>query len=111
MTADLEVINVGRWPHAEHQASRLDDEWVKWQADRTHVDKVLARAGMFQGVEPGAVSALTAELHPVDFKSGHTVFVEGEPGERRRHPRMWASAASRACSGHVALRGERLYFM
>ncbi|MDT5162543.1 MAG: family transcriptional regulator, cyclic receptor protein, partial [Mycobacterium sp.] len=82
MTADPEVINVGRWPHAEHQASRLDDEWVKWQADRTHVDKVLARAGMFQGVEPGAVSALTAELHPVDFKSGHTVFVEGEPGDR-----------------------------
>jgi CRP-like cAMP-binding protein len=37
---------------------------------------------MFQGVEPRAVSALTAGLHPVDFPSGHTVFVEGEPGDR-----------------------------
>src|SRR5258707_15545778 len=82
MTADPEVINIGRLPHAEHHPSRLDDEWVKWQADRAHVDKVLARAGMFQGAEPRAVSALTAELHPVDFRSGHSVFVEGEPGDR-----------------------------
>jgi len=82
MTVDPEVINIGLWPHAGHHASRLDDEWVKWQADRASVDKVLARAGMFQGVEPRAVSALTAELHPVDFPSGHTVFVEGEPGDR-----------------------------
>ena len=82
MTVDPEVINIGLWPHAGHHASRLDDEWVKWQADRAHVDKVLARAGMFQGVDPRAVSALTADLHPVDFRSGHTVFVEGEPGDR-----------------------------
>ncbi len=82
MTVDPEVINIGHSPHAGHHASRLDDEWVKWQADRGHVDKVLARAGMFQGVEPRAVSALTADLHPVDFPSGHTVFVEGEPGDR-----------------------------
>ncbi|MDT5246797.1 MAG: family transcriptional regulator, cyclic receptor protein, partial [Mycobacterium sp.] len=82
MTVNPEVINIGLWPRASHHASRLDDEWAKWQADRTSVDNVLARAGMFQGVEPRAVSALTAELHPVDFPSGHTVFVEGEPGDR-----------------------------
>ena len=82
MTADPEVINIGLSPHAGQRASRLDDEWVKWQADGTHVDKILAGAGMFQGVEPRAVSALTAELHPVDFPSGYTVIVEGEPGDR-----------------------------
>ena len=82
MTVDPEVINIGHWPRARHHASRLDDEWAKWQADRASVDNVLARAGMFQGVEPSAVFALTAELHPVHFRSGHTVFVEGEPGDR-----------------------------
>jgi CRP/FNR family cyclic AMP-dependent transcriptional regulator len=82
MTADPEVITIGPRTHAGHYASRLDDEWGKWQADRANIDKVLARAVMFQGVEPGAVSALTAQLHPVDFPSGHTVFVEGEPGDR-----------------------------
>ena len=33
-------------------------------------------------VEPSAVSALTRQLHPVDFPCGHTVFAEGEPGDR-----------------------------
>jgi len=46
------------------------------------VDEILARAGIFQGVEPGAVAALTKQLQPVDFPRGHTVFAEGEPGDR-----------------------------
>ena len=46
------------------------------------MDEILARAGIFQGVEPSAVSALTKQLQPVDFPRGHTVFAEGEPGER-----------------------------
>jgi CRP/FNR family cyclic AMP-dependent transcriptional regulator len=82
MTVDPEVIDIGLWPRVGHHASRLDDEWANWQANRASVDKVLARAGMFQGVEPSAVSALASELRPVDFRSGHTVFVEGEPGDR-----------------------------
>src|SRR3981189_1777346 len=49
---------------------------------RGNVDEILARAGIFQGVEPTAVSALTKQLHPVDFPRGHTVFAEGEPGDR-----------------------------
>ena len=44
------------------------------------MDEILARAGIFQGVEPTAVSALTKQLQPVDFPRGHTVFAEGEPG-------------------------------
>src|SRR5258708_11972349 len=52
------------------------------QLKRGNVDEILARAGIFQGVEPTAVSALTKQLHPVDFPRGHTVFAEGEPGDR-----------------------------
>ena len=46
------------------------------------MDEILARAGIFQGVEPTAVAALTKQLQPVDFPRGHTVFAEGEPGDR-----------------------------
>lgn len=46
------------------------------------MDEILARAGIFQGVEPSAIAALTKQLQPVDFPRGHTVFAEGEPGDR-----------------------------
>jgi CRP-like cAMP-binding protein len=46
------------------------------------VDEILCRAGIFQGVEPNAVSALINQLLPVDFPSGHHVFAQGEPGDR-----------------------------
>jgi CRP/FNR family transcriptional regulator, cyclic AMP receptor protein len=46
------------------------------------VEEVLARSGMFQGAPPSAVSALTQQLHSINFPRGHTVFVEGEPGDR-----------------------------
>ena len=46
------------------------------------MDEILARAGIFQGVGPSAVSALTKQLRPVDFPRGHSVFAEGEPGDR-----------------------------
>jgi CRP/FNR family transcriptional regulator, cyclic AMP receptor protein len=46
------------------------------------VDEILSRAGIFQGVEPRAVSALITQLQPVDFPRGHTVFTQSEPGDR-----------------------------
>ncbi|OZC83902.1 Crp/Fnr family transcriptional regulator [Rhodococcus sp. 06-412-2C] len=46
------------------------------------MDNELLRAGIFQGVEPSAVSALTEKLEPVDFPRGHVVFTEGDPGDR-----------------------------
>jgi CRP-like cAMP-binding protein len=46
------------------------------------VDEILARADIFQGVEPSAVFALIKQLQRVDFPRGHTVFAEGEPGDR-----------------------------
>jgi CRP-like cAMP-binding protein len=45
-------------------------------------DAILARSGIFQGVEASAVGALVAQLHTVDFPRGHTIFGEGEPGDR-----------------------------
>jgi CRP/FNR family transcriptional regulator, cyclic AMP receptor protein len=57
------------------------DDRLMWQLGRD-VDEILARGGLFQGVEPGAVSALTKQLHPMDFPRGHTMFAEGEPGDR-----------------------------
>jgi Cyclic nucleotide-binding domain len=49
---------------------------------RGDVDEVLAGTGLFQGIEPSAVSALTKQLRQVDFPRGHTLFVEGQPGDR-----------------------------
>ncbi|GAA1015690.1 cAMP-activated global transcriptional regulator CRP [Nocardiopsis tropica] len=46
------------------------------------MEEVLARAGIFQGVEPSAIEALTKDLHEVDYPRGHVIFSEGEPGDR-----------------------------
>jgi CRP-like cAMP-binding protein len=91
MPADAEVISgpdtswLGRqWQtaHPEYLDRNEVDVWAKRQADRAGVDEILARAGIFHGVEPEAVSALTDQLHHVNFPSGHRVFAEGEPGDR-----------------------------
>ncbi|MDQ4010740.1 MAG: Crp/Fnr family transcriptional regulator [Actinomycetota bacterium] len=42
----------------------------------------LIRAGIFQGVDPSAVQALSATLEPVSFPRAHVIFAEGEPGDR-----------------------------
>lgn len=46
------------------------------------VDDVLARAAVFQGVDPVAVAALSSQLQQVSFRRGHKVFTEGELGDR-----------------------------
>lgn len=46
------------------------------------MNDVLARSGIFQGVTPDAATALIAQLQQISFPRGHTVFVEGEPGDR-----------------------------
>ena len=46
------------------------------------VEETLARAGIFQGVDPDAVSALIADMETVTFPRGMTIFDEGEPGDR-----------------------------
>jgi len=46
------------------------------------VDETLARAGIFQGVEPNAAEALARTLEPVEFARGQEIFSEGQPGDR-----------------------------
>lgn len=46
------------------------------------VQDIISRAGIFQGVNPSAVTALTAELDRVAFSRGETIFEEGQPGDR-----------------------------
>ena len=46
------------------------------------MDPVLARAAIFQGVEPGAARTLVSRLRPVEFPPGHAFFNEGEQGDR-----------------------------
>ena len=46
------------------------------------VNQILARSGLVQGVEPSAYSSLVRQLHLVDFPRRHTVFDEGDPGDR-----------------------------
>lgn len=44
-------------------------------------EDVLTRAGIFQGVEPAAVAALTADLTREEFSKGDTIIREGEQGD------------------------------
>jgi CRP/FNR family cyclic AMP-dependent transcriptional regulator len=45
------------------------------------MDDVLARAGLFQGVDDDAVDALTQAVEYVDVRRGENVFTEGERGD------------------------------
>jgi CRP/FNR family cyclic AMP-dependent transcriptional regulator len=70
----------------ELDGRRLPTDWPECvdtdDVDERAKQEILARAGLFQGVEPSAVAALTEQLQPVDFPRGHTVFAEGDPGDR-----------------------------
>src|SRR3954466_11065765 len=45
------------------------------------MDEVLARSGIFQGVDPEAAEALAKEMDYIDVRKGDVVFNEGEPGD------------------------------
>jgi CRP/FNR family cyclic AMP-dependent transcriptional regulator len=90
---DADVLSCGgfdaswldRWPPQTATLEYLDGDGVDdrpMRQLRGDVDEVLARTGLFQGIEPSAVPALTKQLHRVDFRRGHTLFVEGQPGDR-----------------------------
>ena len=51
-----------------------------WKA--TTLDATLRRAAIFRGADPSAVRAVVRRLQRADFPAGHTVFAEGEPGDR-----------------------------
>lgn len=46
------------------------------------MNDALARAGIFQGVDPSAVQDLKSALEPVTFPRAHVIFAEGELGDR-----------------------------
>lgn len=46
------------------------------------MDDTLARAGIFQGVDPEAATALAAQLETVSFPRSSAIFTEGELGDR-----------------------------
>jgi CRP-like cAMP-binding protein len=97
MPVDPAIFDVGlaphgapgvRWPDRPPQNDGTEylgpDDVAERLADQCagHADQVLARAGLFQGVERSAVTALTKQLPLVDFPPGHVIFAEGEPGDR-----------------------------
>jgi CRP-like cAMP-binding protein len=45
------------------------------------MDEVLARSGIFQGVDQDAADALVKEMDVLDIRKGEVVFNEGEPGD------------------------------
>ena len=65
-----------------HGPAAIDTAVMPAQRRREEIDEVLARSGIFRRVVPSALSALTERLQPVDFPSGHTVYTEGDPGDR-----------------------------
>ena len=46
------------------------------------VQEILARAGIFQGVDPEAVADLISDMESVRYPRGTTIFEEGDPGDR-----------------------------
>jgi len=45
------------------------------------MDEVLARSGIFQGVDPDTADALAKEMETIEFRKGDIVFNEGEAGD------------------------------
>jgi hypothetical protein len=84
MPIDPTVIDVDLVRCDAFDASR-PDRWpqtgILEYLDGDDVDEILAWTELFQDVELSAVSALTKQLHRVDFPRGHTMFVEGQPGD------------------------------
>ena len=68
-------INVG--DNMDDIRARRQNSPANQQAER-----VLARAGILQGVDEGAAVALTRELRLVEFSRGQTIYSQGEPGDR-----------------------------
>ena len=51
------------------------------QAEVLKMDEVLARSGIFQGVDAEAAESLVKDLETIDIRKGDVVFNEGEPGD------------------------------
>jgi CRP-like cAMP-binding protein len=65
-----------------HGTQVIDTAPMAGRRRREEIDDVLARSGIFGRVEASARSALTERLEPVYFPAGHTIYTEGEAGDR-----------------------------
>ena len=71
------------WPQSpprQRICDYCDRDLVTLRARRKADDEILARAAICRGVEPDAVAAFPKQLHPIDFRRGHVIFTEGDPG-------------------------------
>jgi CRP-like cAMP-binding protein len=79
----FDEVRIGLRPPADLlEYVRRDDVDDRLTWPRDDVDEILARTGLFHGVEPNALATLSMQLHPVEFPSGQTLFAQGEPGDR-----------------------------
>ncbi|MDT5358839.1 MAG: family transcriptional regulator, cyclic receptor protein [Mycobacterium sp.] len=78
-------VRTGSWltrlsDRVRTQETRPDDRVPLAEATDGE-EHVLARAGIFQGVSPTAVSAVTKHLRRTEFPSGRTIFTQGDPSD------------------------------
>jgi CRP/FNR family cyclic AMP-dependent transcriptional regulator len=66
------------------------------------VDAIVARAGLFETVDPAAVAAVIDQLRPVHISHRQTVYTEGEPGEQ-----LYIIASGKVKLGRVCADGRR----
>jgi CRP/FNR family cyclic AMP-dependent transcriptional regulator len=57
------------------------DDAVPKPSETEDDEQVLARAGIFQGVPPTTISAVTKHLRRTEFPPGRTILAQGEPGD------------------------------
>jgi hypothetical protein len=70
MTACQAIMTAGQAEfHADHLDGDDADDGLMRQL-RDDVDEVLAKTGLFHGIEPSTVSALTKQLHRIYFPRG-----------------------------------------
>ena len=51
------------------------------QAEVHEMDEVLARSGIFQGVDPDTAESLVKDMETIEIRKGEVIFNEGEPGD------------------------------
>ncbi len=51
------------------------------QAEVLEMDEVLARSGIFQGVDSDAAESLVKDMETIEVRKGEVIFNEGEPGD------------------------------
>jgi CRP/FNR family cyclic AMP-dependent transcriptional regulator len=79
----FDAFQINHRPQTDFLDHRDDDDlYDRLTCLPDDLDEILARAGLLQGVEPTALAGLSQRLRLVEFPRGHTLFAQGEPGDR-----------------------------